>query len=343
MPELSVELRMLAYSALICILLWLPYILARTQAWGLGGHSRLSRRSGTASRLGSAQHSRPCQLGGKPGALRGPGTASPRRRHQQRNDGLFTGSAATYFRDDARAAGIGAASLTRLTFGLFFFDYDLDGWTDLFCANGHIEPRVGDYQQATTYAQEATLFRGRADGRYEDVSPAAGLTEPGVGRGAAYGDYDGDGDLDLFVTNYGANRLFANDGACRFSEVSLTAGVSGGDAFSAGASWGDYDNDGDLDLYVTNYVEFLEGDDPARVSVQYGQNIPFTLNPSSYAPSANRLYRNEGSGTFAEIGVEAGVDNPDGRSMSAAWADMDLDGDLGPVRRQRHLRQRLLS
>jgi hypothetical protein len=210
--------------------------------------------------------------------------------------------------------------------GVAWGDCDDDGLPDLYVVS-FAGPLTLTSAQLAEMPGNA-LYHNLGSGRFEEIGASAGVAIAEFGMGAAWGDYDGDGDLDLFVTNYGANRLFANDGACRFSEVSLTAGVSGGDAFSAGASWGDYDNDGDLDLYVTNYVEFLEGDDPARVSVQYGQNIPFTLNPSSYAPSANRLYRNEGSGTFAEIGVEAGVDNPDGRSMSAAWADMDLDGDL---------------
>jgi hypothetical protein len=116
--------------------------------------------------------------------------------------------------------------------------------------------------------------------------------------GAAWGDYDGDGDLDLFVTNYGANRLFANDGACRFSEVSLTAGVSGGDAFSAGASWGDYDNDGDLDLFI---------------STVYGHNHC-------------ELYENDGTGSFKPVGEGTGVQLRN--TYQAAWTDYDNDGNL---------------
>ncbi len=154
----------------------------------------------------------------------------------------------------------------------------------------------------------------------------AGLDNPSFGMGAAWGDYDNDDDLDLYLTNYGANRLYRNEGNGRFSDVTEPAGV--GDAhFSAGCAWGDFDNDGHIDLYVTNYVRFtLDNVSSKTTSRQYGSEIPFTINPSSYHPDANLLYRNNGDGTFTDVARQAGVSNPDGRSLGAVWFDFDNDG-----------------
>ena len=112
----------------------------------------------------------------------------------------------TYFTDRADNVQIGNVSFRLLTFGLLFFDCDLDGALDLFCVNGHIEPEVLRYQQHTPYAQPPSLFRNRGDGTFQDIAKHAGLTHAGVGRGCAYGDYDNDGDLDLLVQNNGATQ-----------------------------------------------------------------------------------------------------------------------------------------
>ena len=111
-----------------------------------------------------------------------------------------------YFADRADNVQIGATSHRLLTFGLLFFDCDLDGALDLFCVNGHIEPEVSRYQQHTPYAQMPSLFRNRGDGTFQDIAKHAGLTHVSVGRGCAYGDYDNDGDLDLLVSNNGATQ-----------------------------------------------------------------------------------------------------------------------------------------
>lgn len=207
--------------------------------------------------------------------------------------------------------------------GVAWGDFDGDGFTDLFVVNvaGPAVPGAG----ADREAGRSRLFRNENGKRFVDVTGQSGIDFVGVGMAAAWGDYDGDDDLDLYITAYGDNALFENAGDGTFHNVTNTAGVQDS-RFSSGCSWADYDRDGDLDLYVCNYVDFLfrEGDrtlpDP-----KYAEQ-PYTTNPSSYAPVPNSLFRNRGNGTFEEVAAEAGVADPKGRGLSAAWADLDNDG-----------------
>lgn len=118
----------------------------------------------------------------------------------------YAESGAAYFTDRTDSVGIGKPSYRSLTFGILFFDCDLDGALDLFCVNGHIEPEVLHYQQHIPYAQPPSLFRNQKDGTFRDIGKAAGLDRIGVGRGCAYGDYDNDGDVDLLVSNNGVTK-----------------------------------------------------------------------------------------------------------------------------------------
>lgn len=207
--------------------------------------------------------------------------------------------------------------------GLAWGDYDNDGDPDLYLVNffGPVTQPIPE--QATT--GRSALYRNEGDGGFTDVSQQAGVDRPTFGQAAAWGDYDNDGDLDLYVTNYGPNLLYRNNGDGTFTDVTQAAGT-GDTGFSSGCAWGDYNNDGHIDLYVSSYVQF-ESDQPgqARGARQYQSEIPYTINPSSYPPAANRLYRNNGDGTFTDVAAEAGVANPEGRSLGNAWFDFDND------------------
>ena len=208
--------------------------------------------------------------------------------------------------------------------GLAWGDYDNDGDPDLFLVNfyGSILEPIPDNAEKGRPA----LYRNEGNGRFTDVSKIAGLDKASFGLSAAWGDYDNDGDLDLYITNYGPNMLYRNNGDGTFTDVTAQAGV-GDSGFSAGCGWGDYDNDGHIDLYVTTYVEFeYRAEDATIISQQHGSEIPYTINPSSYPPARNRLYHNNGDGTFAEVAEVAGVANQDGRSLGVVWFDFNNDG-----------------
>ena len=208
--------------------------------------------------------------------------------------------------------------------GVAWGDYDNDGDPDLFLVNFH-----GSIQQEIpkdTLQGRCALYRNDGNGRFTDVSRQARVDRACFGLGAAWGDYDNDGDLDLYITCFGANVLYRNNGDGTFVEVTQPAGV-GDNRFSAGCAWADYDNDGWIDLYVCNYVQFeYRGEDQARSARQYGSEIPYTINPSSYPPQSNSLFRNNGDGTFTDVANIAGVANAAGRSLGAAWFDFDNDG-----------------
>jgi hypothetical protein len=209
--------------------------------------------------------------------------------------------------------------------GIAWGDYDGDGDWDLYVVN-FPDPSAGDGDPGGSNG----LFRNDGD-RFTDVTDVAGVGDAsGFGMGATFADYDDDGDADLYVTNHGPNRLYRNRGDGTFEDVSAAAGVDD-PLWSAGVAWGDFDRDGDLDFYVCNYVDFnVGGVGPALVmdATTGTYSIPFTLNPNSFDPEPNRLYRNRGDGTFEDVAEQCGVSNPDGRSLGATFCDLDGDGWL---------------
>ena len=210
--------------------------------------------------------------------------------------------------------------------GAAWADFDNDGRPDLFAVN-IAAPLNATPDQLTRSPAHNALYHNEGNGIFSEIAASAGVDFRGCGQAAAWGDIDSDGFVDLVVTNFGSNLLYKNRGDATFAEISAPAGLTARHGFWAGASWGDYDRDGDLDLYINGYVRYAF--DPAHLRTrtqQYDTVIPASLNPSTYAPEANLLYENDGGGLFEERAHAAGVANGKGRSLSASWSDFDSDG-----------------
>ncbi len=205
--------------------------------------------------------------------------------------------------------------------GAAWGDFDGDGDPDLYLVNWV------ESGEESGIASGNRLFRNNGDASFTDISEGSGVDWIGPGSAAAWGDLDGDGRLDLWTTSIGRLHFYRNLGGGLFEDESQEAGIVDFEGFWTGVSLGDYDRDGDLDVYISGYLQY----DPAVAegySRQYEVEQPASLNPSSFQPQHNLLFKNDGHGRFEEVGVLAGVDDPSGRSLSAAWADFDQDGWL---------------
>ena len=210
--------------------------------------------------------------------------------------------------------------------GAAWGDYDADGYADLYVVDV-AAPLDASAEQLAQAPGGNRLYHNNRDGTFSDVTEKAGVGFRGTGMAAAWADYDNDGHLDLLVTSFDRILLYRNAGDGTFADVTARAGLEKFRGFWAGAAWGDYDRDGHVDLYICGYVQYkFRPEDVNKSSQQYSSLVPFTLNPSSYPPVSNLLFHNNGDGSFKEVARSAGVDNPTGRSLAAAWHDLDGDG-----------------
>ena len=206
--------------------------------------------------------------------------------------------------------------------GAMFFDYNNDGWLDIYFLNGSWLKNVNDNIGRKLRGKLAnTLYKSNGDGTFTDVTKKAGVGNKGYGTGCSAADFDQDGDLDLYVLNYGPNIFYRNNGDGTFTDISRASGLDSS-KWSLSAPWFDYDNDGDLDVYVANYLEYDSG---KFRSYYAAAGYP---GPLSYSGQPDTLYRNNGDGTFTDVTKAAGLFYPNGRAMSATVADLNNDGFL---------------
>jgi hypothetical protein len=200
--------------------------------------------------------------------------------------------------------------------GCVFFDYDNDGWMDIYLVNSG----PSDFFTPKTPLKNA-LYHNSHDGTFADVTEKAGLAGGTFGMGAAAGDYDADGYVDLYLTSYGRNVLYHNNGNGTFTDVTDKAGVAA-PGWSTCAVWFDYDKDGKLDLFVSSFV--LYNKDLSCGNNRLGK-IYYCI-PRVFKPRPSHLYRNNGNGTFTDVAVESGIAASPGKSFGVVATDVNNDG-----------------
>jgi hypothetical protein len=217
--------------------------------------------------------------------------------------------------------------------GCAFFDFDNDGDQDLLLINS----ADWSWDQASDRQQTSALYRNDA-GTFVDITEGSGLDVPIYGMGAAVGDFDNDGQVDVFVSAVGANRLYRNSGNGKFADITEASGVAGADnMWSTSAGWFDYDNDGDLDLFVCNYVGWSREFDAGQGFQLVGGGRAYGR-PQNFEGTFPYLYRNDGNGSFTDVSEESGVqvrndstNVPRSKSLGLTFCDFDSNGSLDIV------------
>ena len=212
--------------------------------------------------------------------------------------------------------------------GVALLDYDNDGWLDIYLLNGSTIAAF----KGNEPPPRAMLFHNNHDGTFTDVTDKAGVANERWGFGVAVGDYDNDGWPDIYVANYGKNRLYHNNHDGTFTDVAEKAGVTLG-GWSTGPTWGDYDHDGLLDLFVPGYVKFdadhppIAGQGAIPANFCQFRGVAVMCGPRGLPGERDHLFHNNGDGTFTDVSIKAGVSDPDGYyGLAAVFVDVDDDG-----------------
>jgi len=212
--------------------------------------------------------------------------------------------------------------------GVALLDYDNDGWLDIYLVNGSTFEAL----KGSGAPPRAMLLHNNHDGTFTDVTEKAGVRNERWGFGVAVGDYDNDGWPDLYVSNYGKNRLYHNNHDGTFTDVAEKAGVTVG-GWSTGPTWGDYDHDGLLDLFVPGYVKFdpehppLAGESSVATTACLFRGLPVMCGPRGLEGDADHLFHNNGDGTFTDVSERAGVSDRRGYyGFASVFVDINDDG-----------------
>jgi hypothetical protein len=258
--------------------------------------------------------------------------------HRPITAGGFVKSGPVIFENIARQAGLttwhhtmGTPSknfiLETVGSGVALLDFDNDGWLDIYLVNGSTSEALN----GKAAAPHAALFRNNHDGTFTDVAAKAGVTNDRWGFGVAIGDYDNDGLPDIFVANFGKNRLYHNNGNGTFTDLAEKAGVTLGN-WSSGPTWGDYDGDGRLDLFVPGYVHFdaatlAQGAHPESIAFCQFRGEPVMCGPRGLKGEPDHLFHNNGDGTFTDVSKKAGVTDDLGYyGLASIFVDVNDDG-----------------